>query len=147
MKEAAQAAAPHARDAKMPKNDALRVVHGACELSPFLSGRMLATQFLGRHMVVRGLLPQDLKLEMEQIGCDEARKTARFLASVIGKAHARQMDSAARAQWRSVLAPSRTKDLDAPSWLWNSVVELISYHEVAYLEHCRKFALGSSRGD
>jgi hypothetical protein len=60
---------------------------------------MLATDFLGRHMVIWELLPQDLKLEMEQISCDEARKTARFLASVICKAHARQMDSAARAQW------------------------------------------------
>lgn len=30
--------------------------------------------------------------------------------------------------------------LDAPNWLWLSVVELIGRHEVAYLEHCRKYA-------
>ncbi len=145
MKEAAKAAAPHAADAKMPRNDALRVVHGAQELSPFLGERMLAADFLGRHMVIRELLPQDLKLEMDRITCEDARKTARFLASVIGKAHARQMDSATRAQWHSLLVRGQTKDLDAPSWLWTSIVELISSHEVGYLEHCRQFALAGSR--
>jgi uncharacterized protein (DUF2252 family) len=33
--------------------------------------------------------------------------------------------------------------LDAPSWLWSSVVAL-SNHEVAYLEHCRKYANAAS---
>jgi uncharacterized protein (DUF2252 family) len=34
----------------------------------------------------------------------------------------------------------RSKTLDAPGWLWSSVVALIGSHEVAYLEHCRKYA-------
>ena len=34
----------------------------------------------------------------------------------------------------------RSKTLNAPSWLWSSVVELIAFHEKAYLEHCRRNA-------
>jgi uncharacterized protein (DUF2252 family) len=34
--------------------------------------------------------------------------------------------------------------LDAPSWLWTSVVDLIAGHEAAYLEHCRLYALSSA---
>ena len=29
------------------------------------------------------------------------------------------------------------ENLDAPSWLWTSVVQLVASHESAYLEHCR----------
>jgi hypothetical protein len=39
------------------------------------------------------------------------------------------------------LARNRSKSLEAPSWLWSSVVALIALHETAYLEHCRQFAL------
>jgi uncharacterized protein (DUF2252 family) len=38
------------------------------------------------------------------------------------------------------LERQRSKTLDAPSWLWSSVVSLIGNHETAYLEHCRKYA-------
>jgi uncharacterized protein (DUF2252 family) len=34
---------------------------------------------------------------------------------------------------------SRTSSLDAPSWLWSSVV--VAKHEAAYLDHCRRYAL------
>jgi uncharacterized protein (DUF2252 family) len=34
-----------------------------------------------------------------------------------------------------------SKKLDAPSWLWASVVDLVARHETAYLEHCRSYAL------
>jgi uncharacterized protein (DUF2252 family) len=33
--------------------------------------------------------------------------------------------------------------LAAPAWLWSSPLDLIAVHERAYLEHCRKHALGS----
>jgi len=33
------------------------------------------------------------------------------------------------------------KTLDAPSWLWSSIVELVVPHEKAYLAHCRRYAL------
>jgi uncharacterized protein (DUF2252 family) len=59
---------------------------------------------------------------------------------VVGKAHARQLDKAERQAWTKELERRRSKSLDAPNWLWSSVVELIGRHEVAYLEHCRKYA-------
>jgi uncharacterized protein (DUF2252 family) len=93
--------------------------------------------------VVRELLPQDLKLEMNRLTCNEAVQAARFLAGVVGKAHARQMDASARKAWRSDLNHNRSKNLDAPSWLWTSVVELIATHETAHLDHCRRYAMES----
>lgn len=67
-------------------------------------------------------------------------KAASFMAGVVGKAHVRQLDNGARQAWTKELERQRSKTLDAPNWLWSSVVELIGRHEVAYLEHCRKFA-------
>ena len=55
--------------------------------------------------------------------------------------HGRQMTSSQRRTWRSDLAKSHKASLEAPSWLWSSVVELIGLHEAAYLDHCRRFAL------
>jgi len=43
--------------------------------------------------------------------------------------------------WFAELNKNRPKKLDAPSWLWSCVTELIASHEVAYLEHCRRHAL------
>jgi uncharacterized protein (DUF2252 family) len=51
------------------------------------------------------------------------------------------MSAADRTGWLSDLAKARTAKLDAPSWLWTSVVDLLAVHERAYLEHCRLFAL------
>jgi uncharacterized protein (DUF2252 family) len=85
-------------------------------------------------------MPQDLKLEIDQLSRDEAVEAARYLAEVVGKAHARQMDSATRRDFANSLNVRRSSQLDAPSWLWSSVVELASIHEAAYLEHCRAYA-------
>ena len=52
---------------------------------------MLADKFLRRSIVVRELMPQDLNLEMDQLRRDEAVSAARYLATVVGKAPARQM--------------------------------------------------------
>jgi uncharacterized protein (DUF2252 family) len=141
IKEAVSAGAPCSAQEPMPRDHAKRVVEGARKLSPFLGERMLAGQFLGRPAVLRELLPQDLKLEMDQLTREEAIGAARFLASVVGAAHAQQMDRDARKKWRSILKHNRSKNLDAPSWLWTSVVELVVKHESAYLEHCRQYAL------
>jgi uncharacterized protein (DUF2252 family) len=141
LKEAIRAAAPEYRHVSMPRNPAARVVEGARHLSPFLGERMLATQFAGRPIFVRELLPQDLKLEINQLKRVEAMRAANFLAAVVGKAHARQMDAATRKTWQTELRRNRSKSLDAPSWLWSSVVALIASHEAAYLEHCRKYAM------
>jgi hypothetical protein len=42
---------------------------------------------------------------------------------------------------RGPLQRNRSTSLDAPTWLWTSIVELLADHERAYLEHCRKHAL------
>ena len=140
IKEAVKSAAPSTRNVKMPGDNAARVVEGARNVSPFLGSRMCAARFSGRSVVIRELLPQDLKLEMDQLTQDEATGAARFLATVVGRAHARQMDSDISEKWRSELKRFRSKNLAAPSWLWSSVVQLIASHEIAYLEHCRQFA-------
>jgi uncharacterized protein (DUF2252 family) len=87
VKEATEPAAPHYSSSKIPKNNALRVVEGARHLSPSLGERMLATQFLGRSVFLRELLPQDLKLEIDRLTREEAMKVARYLAGVVGEPH------------------------------------------------------------
>jgi uncharacterized protein (DUF2252 family) len=141
IKEAGPAAAPRARHARMPRDNGQRVVEGAKHLSPALGDRMMPAKLLGRSVVLRELMPQDLKLEIDQLSHEEAVTSARYLAEVVGKAHARQMDSATRAAFRASFKVRRSAPLDAPSWLWSSVVELASSHEAAYLEHCRRYAL------
>jgi len=139
IKEATAAAAPRRSKAPMPRDNAERVVMGAKALAPNLGERMLAARLNGRSVVVRELLPQDLKLEIEQLTHAEAVHAARFLATVVGEAHARQMDRATRLAWRNALRQKHSKTLDAPSWFWSSVVELVAAHEAAYLEHCRRY--------
>jgi uncharacterized protein (DUF2252 family) len=141
IKEAVPAAAPHTAGAKMPADNARRVVAGARALSPFLGRRMLAGKLLRRSVVIRELTPQDLKLDIERLSRDEAVRAAHYLALVVGRAHARQMDAATKASWLGELARNRSATLDAPSWLWSAIVELIQSHEAAYLNHCRRYAL------
>jgi uncharacterized protein (DUF2252 family) len=144
IKEAVPAAAPRSSRSRMPADHGARVVEGAKQLSPYLGQRMMAEHLRGRPVVMRELLPQDLKLEMDQLNREEAIGTARFLAFVVGQAHTAQMDAEARKEWRSILKSGRSKTLDAPSWLWTSVVHLVGVHESAYLEHCRTCALGDA---
>lgn len=141
VKEAITAAAPRIPDATMPRDNAQRVVEGARHLSPHLGHRMLAARLLDKAVFVRELLPQDLKLEVDRLNQEEAASMAHFLAAVVGRAHARQMSSADRRNWFTELQKSRSKTLDAPSWLWKAVVELVASHEAAYLEHCRRYAM------
>jgi uncharacterized protein (DUF2252 family) len=144
VKEAVTAAAPRSKTASMPKDNAERVVTGARKLSPFLGSRMIATALLGKSVFIRQLLPQDLKIEIEQLTRAEAMEVAHFLARVVGRGHARQLDEGNRKAWFAELQKNRSKTLDAPSWLWNSVVDLVAAHEAAYLQHCRRYALESA---
>jgi uncharacterized protein (DUF2252 family) len=98
---------------------------------------------LDRSLFIRELSPQDLKIEIEQFSHGEAVKAARYLAFVVGKAHARQMDDAARRDWLALLDTDRAGVIDAPTWLWESVVSLAGTHEAAYLDHCRRYALAA----
>ena len=141
IKEAIDAAAPRAAGVQMPSEQSQRVVEGARHLSPHIGKRMLATTMLGKSVFVRELLPQDLKLKITQLSRDEAMRIAEYLAAVVGKAHSRQMDAETRKGWQAQLNRDRSKQLDAPTWLWTSIVELLAIHESAYLEHCREYAL------
>ena len=142
IKEGTTALAPRYQGCAMPRDNAQRVVEGARHLSPYLGERMHAARLLDRSVILRELLPQDLKLEVDGIAAAEATEVARYLAYVVGKAHARQMDAAVAKSWLAELKRSQGKSLAAPLWLWHSVVELISSHEAGYLEHCRRYALG-----
>jgi uncharacterized protein (DUF2252 family) len=141
IKEAVPALAPRSPVVEMPNCHAERVVKGAWSLSPALGDRMLAAKVLEHPVFVRELLPQDLKFDVADLTCEEAMRLARFLAMVVGKAHARQMDEPARTSWQTELSGHRCRTLDAPSWLWASVVDLLATHEKAYLEHCRRYAV------
>ena len=140
IKEATTAAAPRAAKVSMPSNDAERVVTGARALSPNLGDRMMAGRIRNKDVVIRELMPQDLKLEIDSLSQQEAVSVARYLSGVVGHAHARQLKQVERRAWRAELAKHHHKTLDAPSWLWASVVDLIASHEAAYLEHCRRYA-------
>ncbi len=138
IKEATTAAAPRAGDAKMPRDNAVRVVEGARALSPNLGERMMASRIGDHPVIVRELMPQDLKLEIDRLTPEEAVNAARYLAGVVGRAHARQMSGETRRTWLKGLCSRHSKTLDAPSWLWSSIIELIGIHEAAYLDHCRR---------
>jgi uncharacterized protein (DUF2252 family) len=144
VKEAIAAAAPRSDASDMPRDNGERVVTGARHMSPHLGGRMLAARLLDKAVFIRELLPQDLKLEIETLSCDEAVSVAEYLAHVVGRGHARQLGAADCRQWLAELQKNRSKSLDAPSWLWNSVVDLVAAHEAAYLNHCRHFALADA---
>ena len=92
---------------------------------------MIAGNLLERSVFVRELLPQDLKIEIEHLSRNEAMEVAEFLARVVGRGHAQQMDATGRKQWVAELKRNRSKSLDAPSWLWSSVVQLVAAHEAA----------------
>ena len=141
IKEAVAPVAPTSSPELVPEHHGQRVVRGALSLSPSLGSRMLAGDVAGHQVFVRELMPQDLKLELEMFDDVEARSTAYALASVVGVAHARQMDQDERAEWCRQLRGAQARWLDAPSWLWSSVVELVGVHERAYLDHCRRYAL------
>jgi uncharacterized protein (DUF2252 family) len=128
----------------MPRDNAVRVVTGAKALSPNLGERMVATRLLGKAVVMRELMPQDLKLEVSRMTQKKAMALAAYLGGVVGKAHGRQMSQEVRGGWAADLAKARTAALEAPSWLWASVVSLLAIHEAAYLEHCRLFALSAA---
>ena len=140
VKEALKAAAPHASKTDMPRDNAERVKQGAIHLAPNLGERMMTGRIGGRTVFVRELRPQDLKIDLERLDETEAMDVAHYLGNVVGRAHASQLSWPDRKRWLGELARNRPKSIDAPSWLWRSVVELVQAHEGGYLEHCRRYA-------
>ncbi len=142
VKEATATAAPFDAAATMPADFAERVVCGARALSPFLGTRMLAGKCDGVSVVLRELRPQDMKFELDGLSQKQAVGVARLMAGVVGRAHGRQMAAADRTAWAATLKAHHSKGLDAPRWLWSGVLDLAALHEAAYLEHCRRYAMG-----
>ncbi|MCF5673951.1 DUF2252 domain-containing protein, partial [Pseudomonas syringae] len=129
IKEAVAAAAPRTARARMPRDNGKRVVEGARHLSPGLGSRMVAVRMLDHSFFIRELLPQDKKLELDELVKREAVQAAAYLAKVVGIAHARQMDLATRTAWIRDLQTNRSQTLDSPSWLWSCVVQWVGGHE------------------
>ena len=142
IKEAVRAAAPYSPRFKLPSNDAERVVTGARQLSPFLGERTMAADLDGKQVFIRELRPQDLKFELLGLKQKEAIGIAHVMAGVVGRAHGRQMNAEDRKSWAGELKSRHSRGLDAPRWLWSSILDLAALHEAAYLEHCRRYALG-----
>jgi uncharacterized protein (DUF2252 family) len=82
LKEGVTAAAPRAEGVAMPRDNSVRVVTGAKALSPNLGDRMIAARFLDTGVVLRELLPQDLKIEVDRLTREEAMALAAYLAAV-----------------------------------------------------------------
>jgi uncharacterized protein (DUF2252 family) len=144
-KEAVDPSAPARKASGLAADPASRVVAGACKIAPALGARMLAVPVLDRSIFVRELLPQDLKVELDLLSAEDGRAVAHYLGLVVGRAHARQLDGANRQRWLAEMQSRRTNNIDAPSWLWSAVVDLVGLHERAYLEHCRRYALEHDR--
>ncbi len=140
IKEAVRAAAPRAKNARMPRDNALRIIQGALHLAPNLGERMLAGRIQGKTVFLRELLPQDLKVDIDRLDRTQAMEVAAYLGNIAGRAHAHQMENEDRKRWLQDLGRARPKTIDTPSWLWRSVVELVQAHEGGYLEHCRQYA-------
>jgi len=60
----------------MPRDNAERVVAGARALSPNLGERMMAGRLFDKSVTVRELMPQDLKIELEQLSREQATAIA-----------------------------------------------------------------------
>lgn len=138
IKDAPPAAAPRCDDAGMPRDNAERVVAAARALSPGLGNRMRALRILDRPMVLRELAPEDLKIEPDHLPPLAMNAIAAYLGWVLGESHARQMSADERRQWRGRLQQSRSAQVDAPSWLWQAIVDALASHERGYLQHCRR---------
>ena len=141
IKEAVTSVAPASPKGEGPRHNGERVVAGARALSPNLGNRMAAGDLSGRPVVVRELMPEDLKLELDQFTRRDAVRSARYLSGVVGRAHGRQMSHDDRGAWLKELHRRHPPDIAAPTWLWDTVLELLVRHEDAYLRHCRRSAV------
>jgi len=101
-------------------NPAARVLAGARKSrGPALGARMAATQLLGRSVFVRELLPQDLKVELDELSVEGRPRRSRTISARWSAARPRPASSTASAAgaWQSEMQHHRTKAIEAPSWL------------------------------
>jgi hypothetical protein len=74
-------------------------------------------QMLDRSVVLRELMPKELKLDIDRLSREEAVNSTRYLAEIVGNAPAQQMDAATRKEFSARFRVPKSAPLDAPSWL------------------------------
>jgi uncharacterized protein (DUF2252 family) len=139
--EGVKATAPSAADMMMPRNSAIPVVT--------MPRRSRQTLVVARSPRGSPTQPWWSASSCRRISRSESTGWlgtrlwlgAAYFSGVVGRARGRQMDSATRGE----LTKYRMATLDAPSWLWSSVVALMAIHEAAYLGHCRGFAFAEAK--
>src|SRR5262249_59231847 len=67
------------------------VLAAARALSPNLGERMMAGRLFDKSVTVRELMPQDLKIEIDQLSREQATAIAGYLAGVFCPAHSRPL--------------------------------------------------------
>lgn len=139
VKEATPTHTPAAPGARVPKDDAERVVRGARALSPPVGSRLLAATLGELPVVVRELLPQEDKVSVDGLEHDEACEVAGHLGAIMGRAHARQLDPKEAKAWRAAFG-AKGESPAPPRWLWDGLVATVGTHEAAYLAHCGELA-------
>lgn len=132
VKEVQPTSTPRAK--ATPKNDAERVLAGTKALVPDYAARRCAVTVHGKSTLLRELMPQEAKANVDDLGRDEIEPVARSLGRVIGRAHGRQLDARDAAAWR--------KEIAARDWLVAALAALVGAHEAAYVRRC---ALGADR--
>ena len=123
VKEAVTTVAPHGKalcPITMPS--VWSWARGHC--CPTLANVMISATVNDKHCIVRELRPLDMRFELSGLTQDQATKTARSMAGVIGWAHGRQMEEADRRSWGKELRDRQAKSLGAPRGPWNGVLEL-----------------------
>jgi len=83
----------------VPVQPAERLLAGARALTPALGERMRAGDVLGTPVIVRELMPQDMKLDIRRLQPNQAQRMADYLGAVVGYAHARQLSTEDRQAW------------------------------------------------
>jgi uncharacterized protein (DUF2252 family) len=135
VKEAASSAAPALEGT--PTDDAERSLQGARALAPRYGARKRAVSVQTHRCLVRELMPQEKKVEIDRLARDELASVAFGLGRVVGKAHARQLSARDAKSWRADVTAKREDDRP-PRWLSRALAALVGAHEAAYLAHCAK---------
>jgi uncharacterized protein (DUF2252 family) len=136
IKEALPLRAPRLPKSDFPKDDADRVVAGACVLAPYLGHRTVAATVGGLRTTIHELMPHDEKIGLADLKKAEATDLAAYLGSVVGRAHGRQLHKGDAKAWLKSFTKAKATCAGTPRWLWDELAYFIGNHEEAYLHHC-----------
>jgi uncharacterized protein (DUF2252 family) len=116
-------------------DNAERVVEGERHLAPYLGERVVAVRLLDRSVFLREMLPQDLKLEINQLIRPKAMKAARFLASRMGARWVRRCgaNGGPRSTGAARNIGMRRFGYGRASWAWSPAMRR------PISKHCRRY--------